>query len=514
MIARPRPRPRLAPRRRGVSVPGIASLLAAALLMPPGSAPLAIAEPPDPPPAVAAPVPAGGGAKVALPPARNVTLPNGARIILAEKHDVPLISFQVYLRGGALADPPGKEGLASVTADMLRKGAGRRSAREIAAVVDGAGADLSTGAGVETATISGEFMARDQALMIEMIRTLLREPTFPDSEFTKLRDQTVEGLRAQKDDLYSMLGLYAAAYFYGSHPYGRPVSGDEATVAKLTRDDVLACYRRNYGGDRLILAMVGDFDARAMEAKLRSALGDWGPAPAPPPAAAPTARRTGTHVLLVNRPDATQSYFWIGNLGVARTDPDRVPLDVVNTAFGGRFTSMLNTALRIQSGLTYGARARMPRPTQPGTVAIVSYTKTESTQKAIDLALQTLERLRASGLDERTLRSATRYIQGQYPTGFETNGQIAGTLAELAFYDLPESEVTEYPSRIEAVRDPASLKPLIQRVYPAASDLTIVVVGKADAIRPMLRKYGPVIMTTMDVPLLTGVHATGNSAAR
>ncbi|HET7496808.1 MAG TPA: pitrilysin family protein, partial [Candidatus Eisenbacteria bacterium] len=292
--------------------------------------------------ATPAPAAASAASKVSLPPARTVTLPNGARLILAERHDVPLISFGGYIRGaGDLTDPPGKEGLASLTADLLRKGAGKRSAREIAAVVDGAGADLSTDAGVETATISGKFMARDQALMIELIRSLLREPAFPDSEFTKLKEQTIEGLKAQKDDLYSMLGLYAAAYFYGSHPYGRPVTGDEATVATITRDDVLACYRQNYGGDRLILAMVGDFDARAMEAKLRSALGDWHAAASPAPAVPPTSRRTGRRILLVNRPDATQSYFWIGNLGVSRTDPDRVAIDVVNTAFGGRFTSML-----------------------------------------------------------------------------------------------------------------------------------------------------------------------------
>src|SRR4029079_11391977 len=111
-----------------------------------------------------------------------------------------------------------------------------------------------------------------------------------------------------------------------------------------------------------------------------------------------------------------QSYFWIGNLGVSRTDPDRVAIDVVNTAFGGRFTSMLNTALRIKSGLTYGAVARIPRPTQPGAVALVSYTKTETTQKAIDLALATLAGLRSSGLDRPALRSATQYIEGQYPT--------------------------------------------------------------------------------------------------
>lgn len=468
----------------------------------------------------AAPAPAMGPgsapeSKVALPSARTITLSNGARLILAEKHDVPLISFEGSLRGcGDITDPPGKEGLASLTADLLRKGAGRRSAREIAAVVDGAGADLSTGAGVETASISGEFMARDQALMIEMIRSILREPTFPVSEFTKLQGQTIESLRAQKDDLSSMLSLYAAAFFYGSHPYGRPVTGDEATVAKLTRDDVLACYRRNYGGDRLILAVVGDFDARAMEAKLRSALGDWAAAPSTPPDVPPTEPRHGTRVLLVNRPDATQSYFWIGSLGVSRTDPDRVAIDVANTAFGGRFTSMLNTALRIKSGLTYGAVARVPRPTRRGTVALVSFTKTEATQKAIDLALATLAQLRASGLDERTLRSSTRYIEGQYPTGFETNGQIAGTLADLAYHDLPLAEVTEYPARVEAVREPAALKPVIDRVYPAASDLTFVVVGKAETIRPMLKKYGPVVEITMDEPLLQGVRHARSSKAR
>jgi predicted Zn-dependent peptidase len=155
----------------------------------------------------------------------------------------------------------------------------------------------------------------------------------------------------------------------------------------------------------------------------------------------------------------------------------------------------------------------MPRPTQPGTVAIVSYTKTESTPKAIDLALETLARLHASGLDQQTLHSATRYIEGQYPTGFETNSQIAGALAELAYYDLPASEVTEYPSRVEAVRDPAALKPLIDRVYPAAGDLTFVVVGNANAIRAALRKYGTVVETTMDEPLLTGVR-TARTAAR
>jgi zinc protease len=469
-----------------------------------------------PPHATAADAPGAGfeaAPKVALPVSREVRLPNGARIILAEKHDVPLIALEGVLRGGSLTDPPGKEGAAALTAEMLRKGAGRRSAREIAAALDGAGAGLVTSAGIEFTSIAGEFMARDQALMLDLVRSLLREPAFPDSEFVKLRQQTIEALRAQKDDPQSMLSEYAAAFFYEGHPYGRPVSGDEATVARLTREDILASYRANYGGDRLILAVVGDFNSRALEAKLRSAFGDWKPAASPVPPIPPTVRHTGRSTLLVDKPDATQAYFWIGNLGVARTDPDRVPLDVVNTAFGGRFTSMINTALRIKSGLTYGARSRMARLTMPGTIAIVSYTKTESLQKAIDLALETLQSLHASGLDERTLRSATRYIAGQYPTAFETNGELAGALAQLAYFGLPTTEVTEYPARIGEVRSIAALRPIIERVYPASGDLTIVAIGNAKVILPVLRRYGPVVKTSIQEPLLTAVRGAKRSAA-
>jgi predicted Zn-dependent peptidase len=443
-----------------------------------------------------------------------VVLPNGARIILAEKRDVPMISFTGYLVGGSLSDPPGKEGVASITAEMLRKGAGRRSARQIAAAADGVGADLSTGAGLEVSYISGTFMARDDMLMLDLIRSLLREPTFPDSEFTKLKSQTIEAIRAEKDDPSSMLSSYAAAFFYGQHPYGRPVDGDEQTVAGITREDVLASYRANFGGDRLVLAMVGDFDAKTMQSRLKTALGDWGKAGAPAPTVQPTSRRTGRRVLLIDKPDATQSYFWIGNLGVKLTDPDRVSIDVVNTAFGGRFTSMLNTALRIKSGLTYGARSRLARLQQPGTAAIVSYTKTESTEKAIDLALETLAKLHAAGLDDATLHSATRYIAGQYPTAYERSGQIASALVELETHDLPLTEVTEYPARISAVQNAAALRPIIDRVYPPSQDLTIVVVGPAASLRKVIAKYGPVVETSIDQPLLSGTRTAKASTAR
>src|SRR5205823_3908555 len=159
----------------------------------------------------------------------------------------------------------------------------------------------------------------------------------------KLKAQTIDAITSGKDDPGSVLGEYGYAFLFGDHPYGRPADGDETTNAAVTREDVVRDYRENYGGDRLILTVVGDFSPAAMEQKLSARFGDWGKAAGALPEVRAAERRTGRRVLLVDKPDATQTYFWLANVGVARLDPDRVILDVANTAYGGRFTSILNT---------------------------------------------------------------------------------------------------------------------------------------------------------------------------
>ncbi len=440
-----------------------------------------------------------------LPRSREIRLPNGALVILAEKHDVPLIAFRAILRGGSLADAPGKEGVASLTGGLLRKGAGKRTAQEIAVLVDGLGADLDTGSGLELSYVSGEFMSRDQAVMLDVLADVLRRPTFPPDEFEKLKSQSIDALTAEKDDPRNVIGEYAYAFLYRDHPYGRPVDGDEATIRAITREDVLRYYRENYGADRLILTVVGDFSTRAMEFGIRAKLAGWAKAPAAAPLAPPAARRAGSRVLLVDKPDATQTYFWLGTVGVARRDPERVPLDIANTAYGGRFTSILNTALRIEGGLTYGAVVRGPRYTQAGPWAIISYTKTESTGKAVDVALATLERARGAGIDSTTLASAKTYMTGQFPPRLETEDQIAGALGDLAFYGLEQEELAHYTDRVAAA-GPADVRRVIGRVYPPSGDLTFVFVGNAASIRAVVKKYGPVTEVKITDPLLSGLR--------
>jgi predicted Zn-dependent peptidase len=432
---------------------------------------------------------------------REVKLPNGATLLLAERRELPLISFHGLLRGGSLADPAGKEGLADLTAELLLKGAGKRTARDIADAADGAGAVLSTSSGLETSGVNARCLARDQDLLIGLIRDALRAPTFPPDEFEKLRSQLVEQRKAEKEEPRGILGAYALAFFFDGHPYGRPGGGDEGTLQRITRDDVLAYHRANYGADRLVLAVVGDFDAGAMERKLRAGFGDWPRCPGPAPAAPPTGRRSGRRVLLVDKPDANQAYFWVGNLGVSRTDPDRVALDIANTAFGGRFTSMLNRELRTKSGLTYGARCRFARWTQPGPVAITSFTKTEAAGKAVDLALDLLARLRRDNLDAGTLASVQAYIRGQYPPDFETSDAVAGALVDLARYGLGRDEVEGYLTRVSAT-DSAAVARAIARGYPPGEDLTFVFIGNAAELRGTVKRYGPVTEAPISMPLL------------
>ncbi|MEL7450551.1 MAG: pitrilysin family protein [Pseudomonadota bacterium] len=435
---------------------------------------------------------------VRLPEYRQVTLDNGLQLVLMERHDVPLIGFDVVIRGGSIADPDGAAGTGSLLAEWLQKGAGKRNAQQFAAAVEGVGGAFSAGGSLESLRVSGEFVARDSALMIELLSDTLMRPVLDTQEFEKLRTRRVELLRAARDsDPRALIGTYGSAWLFKDHPYGRAVDGSEASLGQVSPESARRYFLDHVGADRTIVAVAGDFDSEAMEKALTAALGGWRRAAAPAPTVAAAAPVTGRRVLLVDKPGATQTYFWIGNVGVARDFDERAALNLANTVFGGRFTSMLNTELRIKSGLSYGARSRLSRPTQPGSAAIVSFTRTDATGEAIDLALATLERFRSDGLDDETLRSAKTYTLGQFPLGFETSRQLAGQMASLRFYGLDDDYVNDYPGELVAA-DQAGVRRTISAVYPSLDNLVFVLIGDAEALGDTPSRYGPVTRVSIN----------------
>ena len=208
------------------------------------------------------------------------------------------------------------------------------------------------------------------------------------------------------------------------------------------------------------------------------------------PLAAP-ARVRGRRVLLIDVPGSAQTYFWIANVGVARSYAQRAALELTNTAFGGSFGSMLMQALRIQSGLSYSAHAGFHRGAVPGEFAISSFTQTASTPKAIEAALQTLSTLKQQGIGAATIASARSYILGQYALGFETSADWAAALADLDLYSLPDSYIDDFGPQLGRV-DALAVRQVVDSAYPDAQDVDIVLIGDAARIRGEVSKFGPV----------------------
>lgn len=443
---------------------------------------------------------AGHAAELSLPDYERVELENGAVLLLAERHDVPLVGLQAIVRGGAVADPEGLNGLASVLAGVMQKGAGRRDARAFAEAVAAVGGKLSVAAGLESIVVSADFLARDAELMLELVADLLQRPMLDEDELVKLRDRSINLLKAAKDsDPGNLLPTYGSAFLFGAHPYGSPVSGSETTLAAVTHDDLLEYYANHVGADRLIVAVVGDFNAEAMKLRLEAAFGRWRAAAAELPVVEAAVRQSGRRVLLVDKPGATQTYFRIGNIGVSVHYPMRAELNLANTVFGGRFTSMLNSEMRLKAGLTYSVRSVLSRPSLPGSVVISSFTETGTTVEAIDMAIDILGDLRDDGIDEEMIASARNYIMGQFPPRLETAAQLAAQLAVLETYGLDRSYIDGYGVALAAATE-ESVAGVIEEVYPDPENLVFVLIGDAEKIRDAVGEYGPVTELAVSEP--------------
>jgi len=425
--------------------------------------------------------------KLQMPAHEKVVLKNGLTVLLLEKHSVPMVSVAGIVKAGGLYDPTGMEGLASTTAGLLRKGTKTRTAQQFAGDIDFIGGTFEADASADYSSFGAEFLSKDMAKGLELVSDALLHPTFPQAELDKLLAQSVDGVKAAKDSARDVIFQYYEGYLYNGKRYGRPTGGDEVSLKKIQRDAIVKFYETYYTPGNMILAVAGDFNPAEMKKKIEEIFGGWPAKAAPSVKEEAAGPMKGKKLLLVNKADATQTYFVVGNVGISATDPDRVAIEVVNTVFGSRFTSMLNEALRVESGLSYGATSFFSMQKEPGPFAMYSFTRNETTGKAIDLALEVLKKLHTNGLTAEQLSSAKSYLKGQFPPMIETSGQLARLIARYEFLGLDDNEVNQFEQRIDGVT-PEMAKQVIAKHFPL-ENLTFVLVGKSAEIAPAVKKY-------------------------
>jgi zinc protease len=425
-----------------------------------------------------------------LPAYEKFTLENGLTVYLMEQHEVPLVYVSVVFPAGAVKDND-RSGLASLTAEGLLFGTKSYTREQIEEELDYIGASYFTSAGLETAMVRMSFVNTDQDKVFPILKEILMYPVFDRQEFDKKKKRVLLELERAKEQPRFVIDSYFNKFLFGDHVYGSPVSGTRSAVETINVEDLKAFYNANYKPAESAVAIVGDFNTPVMKKKIIELFNDWQVSgKSQPIEAKPIPVLTGNRVLLVNKDDAGETQFMIGGPGIKRSNPDYVAVEVVNTVLGGRFTSWLNDEIRIKAGLTYGAGSNFDTYKTSGTFAISSYTRTETTVKAIDLALEVLDRLHTKGIDEKTLSSAKNYIKGQFPPNYETSGSLAFLLTSMFVYDFDESFINNFQENVESMTT-EKVKEIIKKYFPK-DNLQFVLIGKASEIRDNVKKYGEI----------------------
>lgn len=447
------------------------------------------------PPRLAAPTP------LVMPTAVERTLPNGLRLIVVSQPKLPLLDAVLLLRHGSEADPVGKEGLASLTAALLREGTSTRSSAEVAEQQAFLGIRLGSSASLEQTTISLHTPTAVLDSAFALMGDLVLHPTFPEADVERVRNETLTGLLQLRDRPPAIADRAFAALLYGeAHPYGRAGGGTEQTVPTITRADIDGFWRTWYRPNAATLILVGDITVDDAERRARALFGAWerGALPTVATAAAPTptAAEVATSITLIDKPGAPQASFRLGSVGVARNTPDYHALMVLNTALGGSFTSRLNANLRETKGYTYGAGSSFTMRRDAGPFVARAEIVAEKSDSALIEFMKELRAIREP-MSAAELEKAKQYLILGFPERFETTSDVAAQLAPLVTYDLPLDSWSGFQRGVERVT--AADVQRVARRYLDPSALRIVIVGDRATIEAPLRATGIAPVVVRDV---------------
>lgn len=438
-------------------------------------------------------VPAPGpSSHLELPVPEKFRLSNGLTVYLLEQHGLPIVSANLILLCGSDRNPPQMPGLASFTADMLDEGTKYRSALKIAGDADQLGASLSTGSTMDLSVVAFRSLKKDTDAVFELASDVLLNPEFPAGEVERLRHDRLTEVIQQRDNPNTLAAKCFAAVLYGrDHPYGYIELGTEASNHALTRQDMVRFWKEGYVPSAAALVIAGDLthdEARGLSEKH---LGIWSgraDVTAPPPVGSNPGRR----IIIIDKPASPQTILRIGQIGVARANPDYVPLTVMNAALGGLFSSRINLNLREQHGYTYGASSTFVYRRGPGPFLVGTSVHTDVAAPAVQEILFELERIRTGNLTAEELLTAKDSIARSLPGLFETTPQSASSIGQLFVHNLARDYYCRLPGEIDSVTVADVRRVAEYYLHPAQT--VVVAVGDRAKIQGPLEQlqFGPI----------------------
>ena len=421
-------------------------------------------------------------------------LPNELDLRVARISRLPVVSVNLFMRAGEQALSEDRAGLAVLTGRALEGGTKWRNGSELAESLERIGARLNVSSGWEGTNVSLSCMADRLEEGLPLMAETVLEPSFPEEEVDRAREQQLAAIRQRAMDPGSLASdASARRYFAAGTAYARPVAGTLDSVADLGRDDLRgfadAFYRPGQGAG---LVVVGDVDQAEVERLAIDSLGSW---VGDPPGSAVMEVEPATRerrVWIVNRPGSVQSEIRLGHVGLERATPDYFAVSVANMLLGGTFTSRLNLNLRERNGFTYGVRSRFAFRTRPGPFEVRTAVGNDVTAPAVQEIVNELEKLAKDGASEEEVAATRDFAAGIFGLQLETVDQIATRLTQSVVFGLPDGYYREYRDNIRSVTVDEVSAAARSRIRP--QELQIVVVGDAESIGPALEALhlGPV----------------------
>ena len=475
-VALPRPQQQAPPSNAGAT--GAQSSTGAGASIPPGVR----LEPQMPPGAAPRPFD--------FPKPASRVLPNGLQVFVIARARQPVVTVELLIpSAGRFYDPPGKPGVAALAAAVLPEGTQRRSAQEIAETIDFVGGSLNTTAESDAASAVVSVVKRDFLLGMDLLSDVVLHPAFRAEEIERKRRQALSNFEVEYADGGYLAQVVGARTLYGLHPYGMPEDGTPDSLRAIRRDDLVEFQKSRYVPQGALLAVAGDVTPDEAFAAAEKYFGEWAgiapvftaPAIPEPPA--------GLRFVLVDKPDAVQTQIRISHLAVQRNNPDYIPLYVANRIFGGGFNSRLNTKIRQEKGLTYGATSLLSSRARAGSFVAGLSTRTEATVESLRLLVGLFGQMGSGEVTADELHFAKDYLVGSFPMQSETPEQIAGRVLGISLYGLPPNFYQNYRENIQAVTA-GQLKALVPH-YFGETGLSIILVGNLGAFREPLKQAYP-----------------------
>jgi zinc protease len=434
--------------------------------------------------------------EVKLPPITEDTLANGLVIVAIENHELPTVTMTMVIRAGAAYDPQGKGGLADFTAGLLRRGTTSRTATQIAEQIDFVGGSLGASADRDAIRASSGVLLKHFDVGLDLLSDMILNPVFDTTEIERLRNQVLSGIVQAKDDPDNLCAEGFNKFLFDNHPYSHPSQGTEQSVQSLTRDDIGKFFRDYFHPNNAFLVVAGDVNPREMLGKISKAFGNWKKAEIPVLSITTPHAIEGYKILLIDKPDATQTAIRFGHFGITRQNPDYYPFMLANYILGVGFVSRLNEEVRVKGGMTYGINTANEYNIMPGAFYCNTSTENDSTMSAIRASIRVIKDFRANGPTENEFTNAKNFYNGFYPMGLETPDQVAREIIKIKLYGLPINYIQDFTKNVQKVTK-AQVQQAAQK-YIDPDNLVFSVVSNAAVVRDSLKTLGPVTVKTVD----------------